>query len=310
MNRREFVTALTASAWGGCVMVDANRRSACTAKKPRFHVFSKMFQSPVTKSPEELCELMAAAGYDGIQWTVRKGGHATPENVKTELPRLVNIAAARGLTVESICTSITDGNDPASELICRTAADCGIRRFRTGYYFYDEKKETLRVSLDRFKCAFDALADLSARTGVKATYQNHSTCGVSSFFGSVVWDLCECLRDIDPRYVGIEFDPMHAQFETYESWRHGFARVAPWIAAIDLKDFHYQLSTKDPKRIAKKMVAAGAGVGPWSDTRRLMDAYKIDPFYILHFEYDFDKTNLQNTVATELNYFKRYFAKG
>ena len=234
--------------------------------KPRFHVFSKMFQPPVTESPEALCDLMAAAGADGIQWTVRKGGHATPENVATELPRLVKIAASRGLKCESICTGITCdgtvvGRDvpiapslPFDEYLLKVAADCGIRQFRAGYYFYDEKRETFAQSMERFRRSFAALARLGEKTGVKAAYQNHSTWG-PAIFGGVVWDIYECLRDLDPHWIGIEYDPMHAYFETYESWRRGFDLVAPWISSIDLKDFHYKMSAKNPKMMAKDMVA-------------------------------------------------------
>ena len=100
----------------------------------------------------------------------------------------------------------------------------------------------------------------------------------------------------------------HAYFENYESWRHGFARVAPWISSIDLKDFHYALSKKDPKRMEKKMVAAGDGVAPWAEAKRLIGLLNVDPLYIVHFEYDFDKTNLPETVKDELDVFRRLFA--
>ena len=306
MDRREFITALSAAALAGCA-TSRDRTGSEKAATSRFHVFSKMFQPPVTKSPEELCDLMAGAGYDGIQWTVRKGGHATPENAKTELPRLVKMCEARGLSVETVCTGIVDGDDPVSETICRVAADCGVRQFRTGYYFYEEKNETFLQSMDRFRRAFASLADLGERCGVRAAYQNHSTWGPAIFGGSL-WDICECLRDLDPRHIGVEFDPMHAYFENYESWRHGFARVAPWIASIDLKDFHYALSEKNPKRMAKRMVAAGEGVVPWPDVKRLIGQQNVDPLYIVHFEYDFDRTNLPKSVKDELDAFRRLLA--
>ena len=274
-----------------------------------------MFQPPVTKSPEALCELFAAAGYDGVQWTVRKGGHATPENARAELPRLVKVAESFGLKCESICTGITCdsalvGRDvpiapsmSSDEYLLKAAADCGIRQFRAGYYFYDEKSETFAQSMRRFKRSFAALAAIGERYGIKAAYQNHSTWG-PAIFGGVVWDIYEIIRDLDPRWIGIEYDPMHAYFETYESWRHGFELVAPWISSIDLKDFHYRPDPKNAKRTKKAMVAAGDGIVPWGEVRRLVEANGVDPLYILHFEYDFDKTDLGNTVGRELDVFK------
>ena len=243
---------------------------------------------------------MAAAGADGIQWTVRKGGHATSENVKTELPRLVRVAEGFGLKCESICTGIVDDD----ETILKTAADCGIRQFRTGYYFYDEKRETFAQSMERFRRSFASLARLGEKTGVKAAYQNHSTWG-PAIFGGVVWDIYECLRDLDPRWIGVEYDPMHAYFETYESWRRGFDLVAPWIASIDLKDFRYKLSAKKPGMMSKDMVAAGKGIVPWGEVRDRVAACGVDPLYIVHFEYDFDKTDLKKTVEREIDAFRK-----
>ena len=301
VNRREFILSVAAASFAGCATDMAGTRPV---GKPRFHVFSKMFQPPVTQSPEALCDLMAAAGADGIQWTVRKGGHATPENAATELPRLVGIARSRGLGCESICTGIVDGDDPEALKIAKVAADCGIGQMRVGYYFYDEKTETFAQSMERFKRSFASLARLGEKTGVKAAYQNHSTWG-PAIFGGVVWDIYEVVRDLDPRWIGIEYDPMHAYLETYESWRRGFDLVSPWISSIDLKDFRYKMDAKKPGMMAKDMVSAGDGVVPWGEVKRRVAANGVDPLYIVHFEYDFDKTDLKKTVANEIAAFRK-----
>ena len=309
MNRREFIGSLAASALAGC----ATAGGRASSRAARFHVFSKMFQPPVTESPEALCDLMAAAGYDGVQWTVRKGGHATPSTARTELPRLVKICEARGLECESICTDITadaigqPGVSAGAEDILRVAADCGIKTFRPAYFFYDEKKESFRRSMERIRRGFGKLADLCGKTGVKATYQNHSSWG-PSVFGGVVWDVHECVKDIDPALIGVEYDPMHAFFETNLSWTHGLELIAPWISSVDLKDFHYRLDPKDPKRMKKAMVAAGEGIVPWQETKRLLDLHGVHPLYLVHFEYKFDRTDLPKTVADELQSFRRVFA--
>lgn len=309
MKRREFLTGVSALALSGCAGIGSSKNGSAVVSrrvkvgKPRFHVFSKMFQAPVTKSPEELCDLMKRAGADGIQWTVRKGGHATPENVRTELPRLVRIAESSGLSVETICTGIVDGQTADAELISKVAADCGIAQMRTGYYFYDKKRETFAQSMERFRRSFRQLADLGERCGIKAAYQNHSTWG-PAIFGGVVWDIYECIWGLDPRWISIEYDPMHAYFETYESWMHGLDLVTPWISAIDLKDFRYRMHAKRPGMMAKDMVAACKGVVPWKTVRDRVAKNGIDPLYVVHFEYDFDKKNLFGTIKSELDAFR------
>ena len=313
MDRREFLASLSAAALAGCSTGAARRRAPARLATSEFHVFSKMFQPPVVETPEKLCELMKGAGYDGIQWTVRKGGHVEPADAVANLPRLVKIAESFGLKSRSICTDITadaagkPGLTPGAETVLKVAADCGIEMFRPAYFFYDAKTETFSQSLDRIRGGFAALARLAARTGVKATYQNHSSWG-PSVFGGLVWDVYECIRDLDPANVGLEYDPMHAFFETNLSWSHGLELVAPWITSVDLKDFHYQSDPKNPKKMKKQMVAAGDGVVPWAEAKKLLDANGVKPLYVLHFEYDFDKTDLGKTVAAELAEFKRVFA--
>ena len=312
MDRREFLATLSAAALAGCSTGAVRRGASARLAASEFHVFSKMFQPPVVETPEKLCELMKGAGYDGIQWTVRKGGHVEPAEAAANLPRLVKIAEGFGLKCRSICTDITadaagkPGLTPGSETVLKVAADCGVEMFRPAYYFYDAKTETFSQSLDRIRGGFAALARLAARTGVKATYQNHSSWG-PSVFGGLVWDVYECIRDLDPADIGLEYDPMHAFFETNLSWSHGLELVAPWIASVDLKDFYYQSDPKNPKKMKKQMVAAGDGIVPWAEAKKLFDANGVRPLYVLHFEYDFDKTDLKKTVATELAGFKRVF---
>ena len=65
------------------------------------------------------------------------------------------------------------------------------------------------------------------------------------------------------------------------------------------------MSAKNPKMMAKDMVAAGEGVVPWGEVRDRVAACGVDPLYIVHFEYDFDKTNLKKTVKTEIVTFRK-----
>lgn len=308
MNRREFLLSGGAAALTvGCTTSPSPLTPhPSTIPGNTFHVFSKMFQSPVTKSPEELCELMKGAGFDGVQWTVRKRGHVEPANAAAELPKLCKIAAGFGLRCDTICTDVKPGDAGAADLL-KVAADCGITLQRPAYFFYDAKKETFGESMDRIRRGFAWLADLAEETGVKASYQNHSSWG-PSVFGGLVWDVYECIRDLDPKYIGVEYDPMHAFFETNLSWSHGFDLIAPWIAAIDLKDFHYQLDPKNPKKMKKAMVAAGEGIVPWGEVRKLQLANRVNVPYVVHFEYDFDKTDLKKTVKGELDAFRRLMA--
>ena len=317
MQRRDFIRTAAAAAAMPCLARAAskgfNLAGSTFAPPPppapppgEYHVFSKMFQPPVTKDVEELCDLMAAAGLNGVQWTVRPKGHVEPARVKEDLPKVVAAAAKRGLKSTTICTAITSGDDLLSQTVLRVAADCGVKSFRTGYFFYDAKHETFRESIDRFKRSFASIARFSSVLGIKANYQNHSSWG-PTIFGGVVWDLWECIKDLDPKYMGVEYDLMHAHFETGESWPHGFELIAPWIGAIDLKDYWVEPNPKKPKTIKKHMCPAGEGITPWAELKRLIGVAKVRAPYILHFEHDFDKTDLLATVRREREFFQKIF---
>ena len=316
MNRREFLLAGGAMALAGCQTIESpaarnadpfGTLSKPQKKGPEFHVFSKMFQSPVCKDFDAVAELMAKAGFDGIEWTVRPKGHVLPENAKVDLPKAVEAARKQGLKSTMMVTAITDGMKPENLDLLKIAADCGVTQYRPGYYFYDLKKESFKESMARIKTGYASLAKAGEKTGLKAVYQNHSSWG-PSVFGGLVWDVYEMIRDLDPKYVGLEYDPMHALFETGYSWSHGLELVADRIGAVCLKDFHYVLSKKNPKDHAKFMCAAGEGVVPWKEVRRLLDLNQVKAPYVVHFEYDFDKNDLAKSVKSELDAFKKVFA--
>ncbi len=317
MRRRAFLAGLSATALTGCAMrlpssgykPKGEEPAFAGVSKPRFHIFSKEFQPPVLSTPEEVCKLLAAAGADGIQWTVRNNGHIKPENARVELPKLVRLCNELGLKCESICTNITSdaighpGPSEGAEDLLHIAADCGITQFRPAYFFYDVKYETFAQSRDRIHRGFANLAKLCERTGVKATYQNHSSWD-ETVFGGVIWDLYDCLRDLDPQTIGLEYDPMHAFFETNNSWTHGFDLVMPWIATVDLKDSVYELDAKNPRKTQRRAVAAGEGVIPWAEVRKHLDTAGARPLFNLHFEQGLKTGNVMEAVQSELAFFR------
>ena len=91
---------------------------------------------------EELAKAAAGIGFDGVDLTVRKGGHVEPERVKQDLPALVALLHRHGLETPMVTTDIVDTDTPFAEDILRTLADLGIRNYRwmpTGGFQYTPK---------------------------------------------------------------------------------------------------------------------------------------------------------------------------
>jgi L-ribulose-5-phosphate 3-epimerase len=127
MRRREFVTGLAATASA------ARALPAEAASEPTFCFFSKHVAE---MGYDELGRALKGAGFDGVDLTVRKGGHVLPERVREDLPRAVEVIQSHGLRVPMITTELTSPSDPNARPILETAARLKIPFFKLGYWPY------------------------------------------------------------------------------------------------------------------------------------------------------------------------------
>jgi L-ribulose-5-phosphate 3-epimerase len=217
----------------------------------RLRVFSKHLQ---WLDAEPLAETAAAAGFGGIDLTVRPGGHVEPDRVTTDLPRFVAAARRQGLALDMLVTAITSADDPHADTILRTAADQGVRLYRPGYFPF-EPRVPLAAGLDDLRRRAAALADLNRRCGIGGGYQNHH----GTQLGGSLWDLQTVLDGIDPRWLGSQYDIRHAVSEATGSWEIGWRRIAPHVTSLALKDFRWD----DGRPLRPVTVPSGEGLVPW-----------------------------------------------
>ena len=119
MNRRSFLfTGASAMA------AVAAESSAYQSARPPICAFSKHFQ---WAGVAEMTDLCAKLGYDGIDLTVRDGGHVLPSRVEDDLPKAVEIIHKAGLTTPMVTSGIIDARSPDAERVVRTLASLGIR---------------------------------------------------------------------------------------------------------------------------------------------------------------------------------------
>ena len=296
LNRRCFLgTAAMAAA--GCATRSVPMAGG--AAKPEYHVFSRVFQ--FIRDYDRAAAVMKRCGYDGVEWTARPKGFVEPANAARDLKR-----ERAGLKAESLVVSFLRGDDPGAEDVVRAAADAGFTSFRGAYFRYDPAK-TMQANLDDVKRGFDSLDRLARKTGLKACYQNHSTYNPKiELFGSVVWDLAQVIRDFDPKYVGVQYDVMHAQAETGPSWMHSIGIVAPWIDILCLKDFWFEPDPRNPKMWRRHLCMAGDGIVPWGRYREILQQYALRPRYTVHFDYDFpeDEAGATRCATADLRFFR------
>ena len=285
MKRREFVIK---SATAGMMAPLAVRGMAYTPPvlpvptENMICTFSKTFQ---WLGYDDLAVFLAEAGFEGIDLSVRPGGHVLPENVERDLPLAVKAAQKQGLSIPMIVTGITDAADPLTERTLKTAADQGVKYYRLGYYRYDDKLSILQ-NLEKVRKQLEALSRINERYGLQGGYQNHSGANV----GSPVWDLCFLLHHLDPRYIGCQYDVRHAAAEGINSWILGFKAIAPHVKHECIKDYIY---VNNNGKWGVKSVPLGTGAVDFKKYFALRKEYGINGPLSYHFEFDLgDDTSL------------------
>ena len=237
-----------------------------------------LFSKPLQFLPvPEMATALAAMGFNGIDLTIRKGGHVEPATAVTDLPIAVAAIRRAGLEVPMVVTEIIDPKHPLSEPIIKTLANLGIKQYRTAFTAFRPEIGVAK-SLDVFKKDFAALAALNKKYGVKGAYQNHSGLRL----GGSVWDIWTVLRDADPKWMGIQYDPKHACIEGQQSWVHSFELVKDHVHSINIKDFHWH---KKGQAWQQLQVPLGEGMVDFKKFFNLVKQYNLNVPVSLHLEY-------------------------
>lgn len=192
-------------------------------------MFSKMLQEFTVA---EAGDIIKDIGLDGLDLTVRPGGHILPENVETDLPRAVETLRGKGLSVPMITTGLESAEDPAAEATFRTAAACGIPALKLGYWQVREFG-TMRAKIAEAKEALVGINALAEKHGVSANIHSHSGDFLSAC-APVVWMLIE---PYDPRCIGAYPDLAHIGLEGGRSgWKQALDILGDRINIVGVKN--------------------------------------------------------------------------
>ena len=227
MNRRQFITSSAATA------LASSRLLAKPKERNPFCVFTKPFQS---LSYDEMAEIIADLGFDGIEGTVRPGGHVTPEQVPDELPKMVEALRKRKLDLTIMASGINNADDKLNIRQLQVAAKLGVKRYRMAYYKYDLKRP-IAQQLKELLPVLDNLVALNKELGIQAIYQNHSG---SNYVGAPLWDLRELFAKYDPRYIAVGLDMAHMTAEGTRSWPIQANLMRPRIGSLYVKSFRWE----------------------------------------------------------------------
>jgi sugar phosphate isomerase/epimerase len=235
ITRRQFLSR-TAFGLAGATQSASILRALEKPSQAAGHKFCA-FEKPLQfLSYDELAELMAELGFNGIEATVRDKGHVLPARVEEDLPRLVEALKKRGLEITILTSDINSADSPHAEKVLRTAAKLGIKRYRMLWYKYDLQKP-IRPQLDAIRPKLKQLAALNRELGLSALYQNHSG---ANLVGAPLWDIYDLVKNFDPKEIGLAFDIRHATVEGGLSWPLQFKLVQSHVTSVFVKDFKWK----------------------------------------------------------------------
>jgi sugar phosphate isomerase/epimerase len=235
-------------------------------------------------SVERACAAAREAGFDGLDLTLRPGGHVKPASAEVGLAEARRIADAAGVVIPMISTAVTDSDSPHAEAIFAAAAHYGARLVKLGYWEY-QPFGTLAKQVDSTRAKLQRIVALGKKYHVLPCVHCHSGRLVASG-GPMLYLL---LKEFAPGEVGAYVDPMHMTIEGgLAGWEMGLDLLAPWIALVGVKNFRWLPADRDrhgQQRWKWEYCPLADGMAPLPEFFAYLHRLKYDGVVSLHSEY-------------------------
>jgi len=233
-SRRHFIAKSAGAAAIGVAWHSLPQQPLAASPSPSapqwpIAVFEKVFEA---LSYDDLADAIEQITADGVEATIRPGGHIEPEAAPDELPKMVDAMRRRGRRVLIAATHIRRADEPHTESLLETFRGLGISHYRMGHYRLDSTTPPWRQVAEYTAQARD-LATLNKTLGLQGLYQNHAGAG---YLGALAWDLATMLKGINPNDLGVACDLRHLRAETGQSWKTAVQVLKSHIRSIYLKD--------------------------------------------------------------------------
>lgn len=178
-------------------------------------------------------------GFDLIELPVRPGFQVEPENIEADLPAAVRLLADHGIRV----LNITAANSLGDERLYSACAKAGIGMNRVMFWQRDRGYWAAEADARR---QLDEALPFCERYGIQIGIQNHSgRCVPVNEMGAF-----HLLKDYDPRFVALVWDPAHNALEGMDS-DAALDIIAPHLCVVNLKNAFWRRVTGPEAEITK-----------------------------------------------------------
>ncbi len=239
-------------------------------------MFSKHLQA---LNFEQLGEAVAAIGFDGVDLTVREGGHIEPADAPKQLPIAVQTLRRFGLTVPMITTNFTSADQPHAASTFAVAADCGVRFVKLGYWRYRDFG-SLKALISIARKQLEGLAQLAERYNLCAVVHSHS----GDFLTASPFVLAQLIDGFDTNFVAAYVDAGHFFVEGgLRGWQQGLELLAGKVRVVACKDFAW---LRENGRWRVRVVPIGEGIVRWREFFACLRQMGFDGPLSVHSEYE------------------------
>jgi len=264
--------------------------------------------------PIEAIEKLKAMGFDGVEWRVTKdegdknnpsfwsGNRATftagelIENAESLKAKCNEV----GMEMPSIAAYI-DCNDLSQvELHLKAAAAVGAGAVRIGPGQYDREGLAYPQQVEKAARQYAKVADLARKYGVRALIETHMNQLAPSITKAM-----NILRGLDPKHVGIMWDPANQIYEGLEMPQMAIAEAGQYLGEVHVKNaVNVKEQESDEQTIWKTTWASVRhGCVNWPEIIAELKKANYDGW--LMFE-DFSTTApREKQIADNLNWFRK-----
>jgi len=266
-------------------------------------MFSKRLQE---LSFKELGRTLKELGFDGVDLTVRSGGHIKPEEVRDKLPEAKEILASQGINISMITTAIREIGEPHARDVLETAGAQGVGYFKLRPFRY-EGFGTLKQSMAEVSAKLRGIEPVCRESGIRAGFQTHS----QNYLGASVPHILRMIEDCDPQWVGVYYDIGHAAVEGgHAAWRMNLDDVSERLFMLAVKDM--KLVRREVKSVRYsgwrgEVVPFGDGLVDWKEFAACIKQLKFDGPCSFHSEYEVSMDKVIEQTRKDMEFFRALF---
>ncbi len=122
---------------------------------------------------DQVCAEVKKAGFDGIDVTLRPGGHVLPKNAEIGLSEARATADRYDVSMPMASTAITDADSPHAEDIVAACAHYGVSKIKLGYWRY-EPFGTIQSQINAARKKLERIIKLTRKYHVLPCVHVHS----------------------------------------------------------------------------------------------------------------------------------------